>query len=222
MSSKEPFQQPSGQVVNAIRTATVITSLTGIVALLCLAGVSGDLKKMNWGELVFASLFFTFPSVFLACLGYRRTTSTALSTILLLCSMLSTALWILVAWSFAAAGAIDAQSGLAVVFVILIQLGIVVVAGVSFLFLARADEGPKGRIRWSIRLILTLLASLIACDVLFLLGANFGEGIGGDVGEQVMRWLGGAIGLVTPWIIVGLRHRKFSRPGSRDEKANGE
>ncbi len=213
VTSKVPFQQPSGQGVNAIRTATVITSLTGIVALLCLAGMSGD---------VFASLFFTFPSVFLACLGYRRTTSTALSTILLLCSMLSTALWILVASSFAAAGTIDAQSGLAVVFVFLIQLGIVAVAGVSFLSLARAGEGPKGRIHWSIRLILMLLASLIACDVLFLLGTKFGEGIGGDAGEQVMSWLGAAIGLVTPWIIVGLRHRKFSRPESRDEKANGE
>lgn len=202
-SERKPEMQSRG-----IRVATVTISLTGIVALFCLAGSSGDLKKGNWGELAFASLFFTFPSVFLASLGYRRTTSDSLPAILLCCSMLSTGLWGLVALYFATDKTVDAQSGLMVGIVFLIQLGIAVVAGLCFLFLTRASDKSSKGLHWSLQVLLTLSASLIGVEVLPVLLAGFGRDIGGDAGRRVVEWLSAAIGLLMPWIFLGLRHRK--------------
>ena len=206
-----------------IRVATVTISLLGVLAVAYLFGLDGGFsKKRFWGELVLGSLFFNFPSVFLACLGYRRTTSSALPAILLLSSMLSTGLWGLVALFFATAKAVDAQSGLMVGVVFLIQLGVSAVAGLSFLFLTKASDKSVGSIHWSLQLLLTFSASLIGLEVLPLLLAGFGEDFGGRVGRKVVDWLSAAIGSMTPWIIFGLHHRNSLRLGSRDENAKDE
>jgi uncharacterized membrane protein YoaK (UPF0700 family) len=121
----------------SIRTTTVAVSLASILPILCLGVVTGDFKKGNWWELVFAALFFFSPSIALAYLGYRRTNSRALPILLMVSSILSTALWLHLALFFWRADVVDAQSGLAVVFYFGIQLVIVVLATLSFLLMRK-------------------------------------------------------------------------------------
>ena len=121
----------------SLQMTTAAITLAAILPILGLENASGDFAKGNWGELVFATLFLFAPSLVLARLGYRPTNSKTLSIILFVCAIVSTVVWILFALAFVSAGAVDAQSGLAVLFAFAIQLFIAAIAIISFLLLRK-------------------------------------------------------------------------------------
>jgi uncharacterized membrane protein YqjE len=81
--------------------------------------------------------FLFGPSIVLAFLGTQETKSRALPVILLVSATLSTALWIYITIWFLTADAIDAQSGLAVAILGIVQWFIVVVAILAFVLLRK-------------------------------------------------------------------------------------
>lgn len=119
------------------RRISAAISLTGLLGILWLGIVTGDLKKALATDLILGGLLVGGPSLLLAWLGYRRTTSTVLQKVLLASSLLSSSFWLLTAVSFATADAIDAQSGLLAGFVFLLQWGIAMVALVCFFVLRK-------------------------------------------------------------------------------------
>lgn len=137
--SNDQLQTEYSDIVQAEfpRKILVAISLSGIVGILWLGFVSGDLQKANVIELILGGFFLCFPSLLLASLGYRKTASVALTRILLVSSLLSSSLWLLTALFFATADAVDAQSGLLVAFVFLLQWGIAVIGGISFWWLQK-------------------------------------------------------------------------------------
>ena len=125
----------------SIRIVTPVICLAGILALIYLLVGSGDLAKGNWSELVFVVPFYFGPSVVLAFLGYQRTKSRALPVILLVSSILSTALWIHITFfilnTAGPGGYIDAQAGMAVAIYGIVQWFIVVLATLAFVLLRK-------------------------------------------------------------------------------------
>ena len=126
--------------MRSFRMATVAINVACLLAILCVLVKAGDLKKGNWLDPLFAVLVLSSPAVALGCLGNRPTNSKSLPIILLVSSILSTALWSLLACQFLAAKAVDAQSGLVVALVFGIQLVIVAVATICFLILRKRDR----------------------------------------------------------------------------------
>lgn len=118
------------------RMTILAVSLAGILPILCSMVDTGDFKTGSWGELVFRFV----PSIVLACLGYRKTNSKALPHILLIGSVVSTALSVLFVWFFWGSHAADAQGGLVFVFYLGIQWVIVVLAALSFLLLHTKNQ----------------------------------------------------------------------------------
>ena len=126
--------------MKSFRMTTVAINVACLLAILCVLVKSGELKKGTWLDPLLAVLIFSSPAVALGCLGYRPTNSKSLPIILLVSSLLSTAMWSLLACQFMAAKAVDSQSGLLAVFVLGIQVVIVVVATICFQILHKRDR----------------------------------------------------------------------------------